>query len=302
MNKSLPVNWHYVIRLSLFTIGAFAAALLGALAYFSWQYADGITHWGCMGTRDSLEAQGYPSEPIAFDTHRGYQLRGWFTRGDQSPEVVIIVLPGASSNTQYALPDALLLARAGYSTLIYEHRSCADPALLHGAGYLEANDLLSAVQYLHTRSDIRHIGVLGFSAGGTAALLAAAKDPDIEAVVAMGGFSSLEGDVLQAQRSYNPIDWTVRRLVLVFLGLQMDLSPSAESPISQIAKISPRPVLLIYGEYEAHHGKALYAAARDPKELWIVPGAGHGGYQTAYPDEYETRIIAFFRGAFTPAP
>jgi fermentation-respiration switch protein FrsA (DUF1100 family) len=71
------------------------------------------------------------------------------------------------------------------------------------------------------------------------------------------------------------------------------------SPLAHIAEIKPRPVFLIYGEFEADHGQALYAAAGEPRQLWIVPGVGHGGYQTAYPDEYERRVIEFFDTVFT---
>jgi pimeloyl-ACP methyl ester carboxylesterase len=297
-----PNRWRG-IRLALFAVAAAAIMTLGGyFATIAWQYAYQFTHTGCRGTRDSLNAQGYPSEPIVFATARGYQLRGWFTRGARFPGVAIVVLPGLSGNTQLALPDASLLAKAGYSTLIYEHRSCANPALLHSGGYLEADDLVSAVQYLRSRSDVHHVGVLGFSSGGTAALLATAKDPDIEAVVALGGFSSLEDDALAARPGSSRADWIIRRLFLVSLGLQLGVLPGAVSPVAQIEHISPRPVFLIYGEYEAQHGKALFAAARDPKQLWIVPGVGHGGYRQAQPDEYERLIVGFFGWAFNQAP
>jgi pimeloyl-ACP methyl ester carboxylesterase len=293
------VNWRFV-RLALFAVAA--AAIMAVGGYFgaiSWQYASAFTHTGCRGTHDSLNAWGYPSQPIASATGRGYQLRGWLTRGARFPDIVIVVLPGLSGNTQPALTDAALLAKAGYSTLIYEHRSCANPALLHSGGYLEADDLVSAVQYLRSRSDVHHVGVLGFSAGGTAALLATAKDTDIEAVVGIGGFSSLEDDALAVRPGSSRADWIVRRLFLVSLGLQLGVLPGAVSPVAQIERISPRPVFLIYGQYEEQHGKALYAAARDPKQLWIVPGVGHGGYQQAYPDDYERLIVGFFGWAFS---
>lgn len=44
-----------------------------------------------------------------------------------------------------------------------------------------------------------------------------------------------------------------------------------------IAKISPRPVLLIHGEkaHSRYFSETAYAAAAEPKELVIVPGANH---------------------------
>jgi fermentation-respiration switch protein FrsA (DUF1100 family) len=57
---------------------------------------------------------------------------------------------------------------------------------------------------------------------------------------------------------------------------------------------------LIYGEYEADAGLPLYQAAREPKALWIVPGAGHGEYEQAAPEEYRTRVITFLNSIFAP--
>ena len=36
------------------------------------------------------------------------------------------------------------------------------------------------------------------------------------------------------------------------------------------------------------------AAAGEPKELWLIPGAEHREGATAAPDEYRRRIVAFF--------
>jgi hypothetical protein len=40
-----------------------------------------------------------------------------------------------------------------------------------------------------------------------------------------------------------------------------------------------------------------FAAAGEPKLLWIVPDLGHGGYIQTWPEEYETRVIDFFDAA-----
>jgi dienelactone hydrolase len=55
----------------------------------------------------------------------------------------------------------------------------------------DLSDLLSATEYLQTRAEFRHVSALGFSAGGTAAVLAAAQQPRLEAVVAEGGFGGI---------------------------------------------------------------------------------------------------------------
>jgi hypothetical protein len=64
-------------------------------------------------------------------------------------------------------------------------------------------------------------------------------------------------------------------------------------------RISPRAVLFIYGEHgqggtERRPNQGFYAEAREPKEIWEVPGAQHVGGITTQPAEYERRVIAFF--------
>jgi pimeloyl-ACP methyl ester carboxylesterase len=301
LRQIVSLRWGFVGRVVGATVLGASIAVVVWLILASHIYADRFAHMGCMGERLSLAEAGHASSPVSIETYRGYALRGWYAAGSIRPEIAIAVLPGASGNTESALRDAEIVAHAGYSTLIYEHRSCADPALLHSGGYLEAKDLISAVDYLRSRPEIRGIGVLGFSTGGTAALLAAAEDARIDAVIAMGGFPSLEADVLEPASRHAPLDDALRRMVFYFMGRELGFPLSRVDPASQVHRISPRPLLLIYGEKESWNGEALYAAAAQPKELWVVPGAGHGGYQDAFAAEYRNRIQDFLRGAFAPA-
>ena len=65
-----------------------------------------------------------------------------------------------------------------------------------------------------------------------------------------------------------------------------------------VARIAPRPVFIIYAKPgqggEAELSQTFYEAAREPKTIWQVPGAGHTGGIEAQPGEYERRVIAFF--------
>jgi fermentation-respiration switch protein FrsA (DUF1100 family) len=47
--------------------------------------------------------------------------------------------------------------------------------------------------------------------------------------------------------------------------------------LTYIAEISPRPVLFIHGEkaHSRYFSETAYAAAAEPKELMIIPGASH---------------------------
>ena len=51
------------------------------------------------------------------------------------------------------------------------------------------------------------------------------------------------------------------------------------SPVEVVGRISPIPLLIVHGDsdhyFPVEHPEALYAAAREPKELWLLEGFGH---------------------------
>ncbi len=292
--KAFTLDWTRLKRLGSVALAATLLLTLLFQGWLAWTYAYLILHPGCQGDRGSLADHGYEAEAIEFPSRDGLLLRGWYTRGDQHPDVAIIVLTGHGGNTRMTLPDALIFAEAGYSTLIFEHRSCADPSLPATTGYLEAQDVLGAVDYLKTRPDVAHIGGQAYSAGATSLILAAAQEPALEAIIAEGGYASLDSDILDPEDNHNWYDRFMRQLIMWSFHIQLGISPREISPLAVIADISPRPIFLIYGEYEARPGQKLYEAAKEPKELWIVSGAGHGAYMHLAPDEYRERTVDFF--------
>ena len=100
-------------------------------------------------------------------------------------------------------------------------------------------------------------------------------------------------------------DLTTRDLVLnasgimlktLGLGVFSDQAPP-EDLEDLVGRISPRPVLFIAAP-NSPNGEELnvqyHAAAREPKELWEIPEAGHVGGMDAHPEEYERRVVGFF--------
>jgi len=76
-------------------------------------------------------------------------------------------------------------------------------------------------------------------------------------------------------------------------------------PVLAVARIAPRPLLIIHGEDDAtvpvHHAEMLYEAAGEPKELWRLAGVGHVGAYFADRAEYIDRVTSFFRSALAGA-
>ena len=137
------------------------------------------------------------------------------------------------------------------------------------------------------------------------ALSAAPASPIVIGVVSDCTFSELNRIIRNAalQRRVPPplaglIGWLVESLA----GLRLHANLFSADPIHAISKISPCPVLIMHGEADdavpVSEAFRLYHAAREPKQLWIVPGAGHRAIEEVAPDEYRRRVVDFFDRAF----
>ena len=78
--------------------------------------------------------------------------------------------------------------------------------------------------------------------------------------------------------------------------LRLGVGAEQLRPIDKVTEINA-PKLLIVGAEDRHttlaESQALFAAAREPKELWAVSGAAHVDLHAAARAEYERRVLQF---------
>jgi dipeptidyl aminopeptidase/acylaminoacyl peptidase len=165
-------------------------------------------------------------------------------------------------------------------------------------------DLRGAVAYLQSRPgvDPERIGAMGCSMGSAVTIGAAAEDAAIKAAVAEAVYADMSE--LWDRFGYGgirntSIHWTWGPLLRLTAWMWTGEKVGAFKPEAMIGQISPRPVFIIHSEHDngactVSDAQRLYAAANEPKELWIVPGAGHCSAHYYQTEEYERRILAFF--------
>lgn len=124
----------------------------------------------------------------------------------------------------------------------------------------------------------------GWSMGGSVVLRHAALVGGVDAVVSVSAVSRwFYRDTAPMRRVHWAIETRLGRLVARHAlrtrisSVGWDVVP--EAPIDVVAQISPIPLLLVHGDadhyFPVEHPEALFAAAREPKELWLVEGFGH---------------------------
>jgi fermentation-respiration switch protein FrsA (DUF1100 family) len=285
-------TWRYTRR-TLLAVGGLAI-LYVLVAPLSLSYV--VTHVarGFVPTPDL----GTAYEDVTFTTSDGLELEGWYIPSKN--RAAVIAFPGRSGPQR----PARMLARHGYGVLLFDRRgegeSEGDPNIF---GWKGERDIRAAVDFLRSRPDVdaERIGGIGLSVGGEMMIEAGGESDGLAAIVSEGaGIRSIEEAraIPDTRRRLEALlaHAVVTPAVAVFSN---SLAPASLEDLS--ARISPTPILFIYAVPgqggEAELTETFYAAAREPKELWLVPGAGHTGGIEARPEEYERRVVGFFDDA-----
>jgi uncharacterized protein len=267
------------------------------------------------------------AEEVTFPTTEGLMLKGCYLHG-RSPERRGVILFGVEFGSERwsCVPYCEFLLDNGYDVFAYESRSQgtsdAQPGYepTHWVTDYEVRDAKAALAYLKTRPDTdpRGYGFFGISKGGSAGIMAAADDPDVRCCVTDGIFATrttMIGYMLKwvtmVSRSY----WLQRILPNSYYGLLADAGlrrvqheagcrfPHLEKVIGRLA---PRPLLMIHGGDDSYiwpeMAKALFAHAREPKDLWLVDGAKHNQALRVTGDLYRQRVLEFFEAHLANRP
>lgn len=305
--QSSPSFWHRFARWGSLLLWAALLAAAGVMLIgleISRRYAYSLAYPGCSGLHRMPADFGITDYQEVTFTPEGtpttipdeLRLTAWWVPSKNRAAVILI--PGIGQARDGMLDQGAMLTRHGYGVLLTESRPCASSNVAFTSGYAEVNDVAGALAFVQAQPDVDsdRVGALGYSVGGATAILSAAQLEDIQAVVSEGNFYNLGDDIANTGRRNSLLQSFFYQSILFFYRHQTGVDAHLISPISTIGQITPRPVLLIFGEHEVASGHAheQFAAAGEPKSLWIVPGVGHGGYIQIWPEEYEARVTSFF--------
>jgi uncharacterized protein len=241
---------------------------------------------------------------VSFQTADGVRLNGSYFPSHNGSAVVLT--HGYGENRLQLTPEAKLLVREGYGVLSYDLRGHGSSAGAHTSfGAKEQLDVRAALDFLSRQPgiDTKHLGSLGFSIGATAALLEALNDPRVSALALEGIASSLRSERGDELGHINPL--RIGRLFAELGMLWLEGVPVASLDARElIAGLSPRALLIVHGAHDpsvpVERVRSLYDAAHEPKQLVIVPNAGHGHYLEKAPELVEPTLLHHFASLLRP--
>jgi len=263
----------------------------------------GVWLAGSMLTAPVPQSVGDPpadltARAVQFQSLSGAAIHGWFIPGKPGAGAIIL-MHGVRSNRLSMLDRARFLSNAGFSVLLFDFQAHGESSGEHITfGYLESRDAQAAVEFLRANARGERIGVVGVSMGGAATLLATPA-LDVNAMVLEMVYPTID-EAVSNRLTMRLGRWAgiLTPLLTFQLKPRLGISSDVLKPIEKVREISI-PKLFIVGAEDQHttlqESKEMFAAAAEPKELWIVEGAKHTDLYADSREEYEHRVLSFFK-------
>ncbi len=244
--------------------------------------------------------EGLGAVPMSVEDDQGRKLLGWDvpaagTYAD-SPLGVVVLLHGIRGHRAVMVPRARFLAKAGYASVLLDlqgHGESGGERIT--LGDQERYSAAAAVRHARASYPTLPVALIGVSLGGVAAALASPLG--VDAMVLESVYPDIESAIEhRVAARLGPLAAIPAALLLAQVEPRLGIERSALRPVDRIAYVDA-PLMVLSGANDPHtpaeETERLFAAARDPKELWLVPDAQHVDLHRAAGPEYERRILAF---------
>jgi len=214
---------------------------------------------------------------------------------------LIVIFHGYGRDHTRAWRYAQFLNRAGYAILTVNFRSSRGwnrkPTTL---GWYELNDARAVLDYVreHPKLSTYALGLFGESLGGSVALVAASRHPEVRVVCVDAAFATGERALADASWRWAHLPpWPAAPLARLLGRAITGHDPYALDALSAAREIADRPTFFITSRkderfHEAQARDLWKAAGSDRDGLWILEGdVGHNESWIKNRAEYEKRVV-----------
>ena len=242
---------------------------------------------------------------IRFPNRRGLRLSGLLYSPSleaQARQPIVVVCHGFTGTKEgrgraVAMAEALA-QETGWASLLFDFAG-------NGESEGEFSDLTLSGQVADLTAAVDQAVELGYgpvitlgrSFGGTTVLCQAPNDPRVQAVCTWSAVAFPQRSFPRARARPGPgelLTWDSILGVRVYLKEEFFADLAGYNVLDCARRLSPRPLLLCHGDRDevvpVGDVYALWEAAREPKQLLVVPGADH-----SYTQHYRLVWETFFQ-------
>jgi pimeloyl-ACP methyl ester carboxylesterase len=228
----------------------------------------------------------FSAERLTLRTSDGERLAAAHLDGPDpaSRELAVVVAHGFTGSLARPQLQAVVRALAAHAAVVaFDFRGHGGSTGVSTLGDREVLDLEAAVEEARRRG-YRRVVTCGWSMGGSVVLRHAALFGGVDAVVSVSAVSRwFYRDTTPMRRLHWAVETRIgRALARRLTGTRISRDGWAEvpeSPTEVAGRISPIPLLVVHGDsdhyFPLEHPQAIYDAAEEPKELWLLEGFGH---------------------------
>ena len=226
-------------------------------------------------------------------------LKGWCVE-PAKPRATVALFHGMRLNRTHTLDRIAFLVTAGYRCVAFDHRA-------HGEsqghtctfGYHESRDVAAVHAFVRERWPREPHGAVGISMGAAAVCFASETARGFNALVLESVYTQLAQAFDQRIGCGYPKWFQHFRGGVVWLTeRRLGASIHEVAPLAYIARLAPRPVLLITGSEDPHappQDVALLAAQIPASSNFhVIEGADHDNVCATGGRTYQDLLLAFF--------
>ena len=281
----------------------FAFLIFAVIPYLVAVFA---THWiKFAGADNPQQLLDMEYQHVSFSAGDGAKLDGWFIPSTISmSDSAVIIAGGRSPTKNFFLPYARVLSNNGYNVLLFDPRgNGSSSGHKYSFGINEANDILSAADYLETKyaESSRYIFGFGINEGASALAAAAAGEDERFAGVVIDNASGYDISLPVWLSDCLP-GWMEKALLKVMESvITIDIGKPAggmKKLQKDISQISPCPILVTNSlktdKSDRQRTIELYSKAKEPRMLWLAPPPTNGKQVIGFEREYFQNILELF--------
>lgn len=249
-----------------------------------------------------------PYEDVEIRSRDALVLRGYYLEQTNPAGAATMIIAHGYTTTgkDFSNFAQYFYEQLGYNVLLPNARGHGNSEGKYiGFGWPERLDYLDWIDWVKARRNTAgavRIVLFGISMGAATVMMTGGEDPppEVKAIIEDCGYTSAEDELIHQaklrfhlkQTGDSPLFKALNRLSKKRMGYSFKEASSLE----QVKKIRI-PTLFIHGDADTFVPTgmvySLYEACAAPKELYVVPGAGHGLACQTDTAEYAKRVTQF---------